>query len=124
MPPGHKSEASIDLIKFVIEQIQSAQKPVVEQLQQTNVRLGNIEARLLNGDQRLRDHSEFVTMARPVIERVKNKSEAKTPVQKDSIRLHWAVVLILGGALTWVGERGVQVLVNNLAEKPPAAHTP
>lgn len=128
MPPGGKSEPSLDLIRFMVEQIQSANKPVIDELRGLRTDVGHINGRLEEGDRRLEEYSEFIDYARPLLERCKTgkhmSEDTTTIITRRPRRVHWALMILAGGALTWVGEHGIQTLINALADKPAAVTKP
>ena len=138
MAPPRPSEVNLDFLKFVVEQIQTAQKPMVdgfnamrEEVGNMREAIGSVNGRLAEGDRRLSDHSEFIDYARPLLERCKTGGHSEvatttttTTTTQEDRRVHWAVMILLGGALTWVGERGIQVLVNAFADKPSPVVSP
>ena len=50
-------------------------------------------------------------------------AEAETAVESPPKKMAWWLPLLIGGALAWVGERGVKFLINGIAD-PPAAVSP
>lgn len=133
MPP-HKSEASIEFIKFVIDQIQLANKPIADELGGMRRDIAKVSGQLTSINTRIGEHSDFMDRARPHIEALERKQTEQrrrddtpgsgTLMTRKARKMHWAIMLIAGGALTWAGERGVQVLINSLAEKPVAVVQP
>ena len=130
MPPGGKSEANLDLVKLMLDEIRESQKPVLYQVQQTNTKVDTINTkvdvingRLIEGDKRLDEHDAFREYALPLLERCKTgkhdrEDDTTTTVIRKKDKLHWAVILVIGGACTWVGERGIHSIINGLADKP------
>lgn len=124
--PGESGEFA--LIKFVVEQINEAQKPVINRLDKIQADVGAINSSLAVGERRMDEHSDFIEDARSKLEeaqrcREKCKAEEKArtePAEKKKEKPHWAVILVIGGALTLVGERSASAFIRALQEPPPS----
>ena len=119
----HKSDVDLDLIKFMVDQIRAATAPVLTEIKGIRADISNINERLAAGDERLDRHSEMLQSAQPVLERCRNSKHAEegtTQIIRRKAGLPWWAILLIGGALTWIGERGIQSVINALADKPVA----
>lgn len=101
--PGESGELS--LIKFVVEQISAAQKPVLDKLEIVQKDISEINGHLAVGTRRMDEHSDFIEDAREKIEEANRCREKCKAEEKKKEKPHWALVLLVGGALTLTGER-------------------
>jgi hypothetical protein len=118
---GPKS-GEFEFIKFVTEQIAAAQKPVLDKLDKIQGDVSAIHSSLAVGERRMSEHSDFIEDARPLLEEGKRCREkcAATALEKKKEKPHWAVILIIGGALTLVGERSASAVIRALQDPPPS----
>ena len=91
--------------------------------------LGDVKERLAEGSEKLRTLRRDVdanaatckACTTTALERKHHPRPATDTDITTKKRMAWWMPILIGGALTWVGERGIQVVINSLASPPPAA---
>jgi hypothetical protein len=144
MPPSHKPSGEVSIIVALMEQVEGLRqdfakttetivKKIEDQGRDTAAKIdkqGNdiadIKERLARGSERMEnmrrdlDNQNDRCQVHGSTALVRRTEPATTKTEKPP-RVAWWVMLAAGGALAWVGERGVQVLINAMADRQPVA---
>lgn len=97
-----------------------------EEFKELRLEVSDIKIRLAKGSERIENMKKEIDEKKitcrghelEALEKKINHDEVPTEVATAKKPLPWWLVLILGGAATWIGEQSIKVFVNAIADKP------
>lgn len=148
-PPGKHASQEVSIIVALMEQVEGLRadfkqttetivKKIDDQGKETAAKVDTLRGDIAEMKERLARGSERMEVMRRDIDAQGNKCavHGTTALQRKSEiamapaaaepaeskpKMAWWAILLAGGALAWAGERGIQVIINAMADQPAVA---
>lgn len=122
------------LRKDVVRSTEFLSRKLDDQTKETRVEfkelrddVSDVKERLARGSERMENMKKDIEDRRTTCRGHELQALEKKPqeitTEVSRKKMSWWVVLLIGGALTYVGEKGIQVLIDSLATKPPVTQS-